>query len=80
MTKNLLDIQTISTKRIVFQTDCVLLLEQMAEKKENANPSHILKFLAYPHYTHLVLPDTQAYPWQNQKRAIFTNALMKIKT
>jgi len=79
MTKNRLDIQTISTKRTDFQTDRVLLLGQVTEKKEKANPSHFLKFLfAYPHCTHLVFPDTQTDPSQNQKSAIFANALMTI--
>jgi hypothetical protein len=45
MTKNGLDIQTISTKRTDFQADRVLLLGQVTEKKEKANPSHFLKFL-----------------------------------
>ena len=80
MNKNGLDIQTILTKRTDLQTDRVLLLRQVAEKKEKAHASHFLKLLAYPHCTHLVLPDTQADPWQNQKSAIFANALMKIKT
>ena len=71
MTKNGLDIQTISTKRTDFQTDRVLLLRQVIQKKEKANPSHFLKFLlTSPHCTHLVLPDTQADPSQNQKSAI----------
>ena len=45
MTKNGLDIQTISTMRTDFQADRVLLLGQMTEKKEKAHPSHFLKFL-----------------------------------
>jgi hypothetical protein len=45
MTKNGLDIQTISTKRTDFQTDRDLLLGQVKEKNEKANPSHFLKFL-----------------------------------
>ncbi len=45
MTKNGLDIQTISTKRPDFQTDRVLLLGQVTEKEEKAHPSHFLKFL-----------------------------------
>jgi hypothetical protein len=49
MTKNGLDIQTISTKRTDFQTDRVLLLGQVTEKKEKANPSHFLKFLLASH-------------------------------
>jgi hypothetical protein len=45
MTKNGIDIQTISTKRTDFQTDRVLLLGQVTEKQEKATPSHFLKFL-----------------------------------
>lgn len=75
MTENGLDIQTISTKRTDKQTDPVLLLGQVTEKKEKAYPSHFLKFLfADPHCTHLVLPDTQTNPLQNQKSTIFANA------
>jgi DNA-binding XRE family transcriptional regulator len=47
----------------------------VTEKEEKAHPSHFLKFLlADPHCTHLVLPNTQAAPSQNQKSAIFANA------
>lgn len=47
MTENRLDIQT---KRTDFQTDSVLLLEQVTEEKEKAHPSHFLKtILASPH-------------------------------
>lgn len=74
MTNIGLDIQTTSTKQTDFQTDRVLLLGQVAEKKEKANPSHFLKFLlTNPHCTHLVLPQTQANASQNQKSAIFAN-------
>ena len=45
MTENGLDKQTISTKRTDKQADRVLLLGQVTEKKEKANPSHFLKFL-----------------------------------
>jgi hypothetical protein len=45
MIKNGLDIQTISTKRTDKQADRVLLLGQVTEKKEKADPSHFLKFL-----------------------------------
>jgi hypothetical protein len=45
MTKNELDIQTISIKRTDFQTDRVLLLGQLKEKEEKAHPSHFLKFI-----------------------------------
>jgi hypothetical protein len=74
MTKNGLDIQTISTKRTDFQTDRVLVFGQVTQNKGKAHASHFLKFLfAYPHRTHLVLPDTQALSSQNQKSAIFSN-------
>jgi hypothetical protein len=45
MTENGLHIQTISSKRTDFQADLVLLLGQVTENKEKANPSHFLKFL-----------------------------------
>lgn len=79
MTKNGLDIQTISAMRTDIKADCVLLLGQLREKKEKADPSHFLKFLfAYPHCTHLVLPETKANASQNQKSAIFSNPQIKI--
>jgi hypothetical protein len=45
MTKNGLDIRTISTKRTDFQADRVLLFVQVTEKQEKPYPSHFLKFL-----------------------------------
>ena len=45
MTKNGLNIQTISIKRTNLQADRVLLLGLLTEKKEKAQPSHFLKFL-----------------------------------
>ncbi|MCZ2129372.1 MAG: hypothetical protein LC109_03805 [Bacteroidia bacterium] len=79
MTKNGHYIQTILTEQTDFQADRVLLLGQVTERKEKADPSHFLKFLlANPHCTHLVLPDTQANASQNQKSAIFSNPQMKI--
>lgn len=45
MTENRHGIQTKLTKRTDFQTDRVLLLGQVAQKKENATPSHLLKYL-----------------------------------
>jgi len=45
MTKNGLDIQTISTKRTDFQTDRFLLLGRVIQKKEKTLLSHFLKFL-----------------------------------
>jgi hypothetical protein len=79
MNNNGFDILTISTKRTDFQADHILLLGQVTEKEEKTDPSHFLKFLfAYPHCTHLVLPDTKANASQNQKSAIFSNPQMKI--
>lgn len=76
MTENGLNIQTISTKRTDFQTDRVLLLGQVTEGKEEADPSRFLKFLlANPHCTHLDLPHPQANASQIQKIAIFANPL-----
>ena len=77
MTKNGLDIQTISTKRTDKQADRVLLLGQLTEKKEKDNPSHFLKFLfADPHCTHLVAaPPSNPTQSSHQKSAIFANAL-----
>lgn len=45
MTKNGRDIQTVTTKRTGFQADRVLLLGQVTENKEKADPSHFLKFI-----------------------------------
>jgi len=45
MTKNTLNIETISTKRTDKQTDRVLLLGQVTEKQIKAGPPHLLKFL-----------------------------------
>jgi hypothetical protein len=45
MTKNGLDIQTISTKRTDKQADRILLCRQVTIGKEKADPSHFLKFL-----------------------------------
>ncbi|NDA63614.1 MAG: hypothetical protein EBX50_16505 [Chitinophagia bacterium] len=76
MTENELNIQTILTKRTDFQADRVLLFGQVSEKKEQAIPSHFLKFLLIsPHCTHMVLLDIQADPSQNQKSIIFANLL-----
>ena len=76
MTENELNIQTILTKRTDFQADRVLLFGQVSEKKEQAIPSHFLKFLLIsPHFTHMVLLETQVDPSQNQKSTIFTNLL-----
>ena len=76
MTKNGLEIQTISTKRTDKQTDRVLLLGQVTEKKEKANPSHFLKFLlaSRTNGTFGFAPTHQAKASQNQKSRFFTHA------
>ena len=76
MTDNGLDIQTISTKRTDKQTDRVLLLGQVTEKKEKAKPSHFLKFLlAHPQVAHLVLPRHTKPTLRKTKRATFLPTL-----
>jgi len=75
MTKNGLDIRTISTKRTDFQTDRVLLLGQLTDGKEKTHPLHFLKFLlASPQMAHLVLPDTQSRPFAKPKEPFFATA------
>lgn len=65
MTKNRLNIQTISTKRTDFQTDRVLLLGQVIA---NFNSKYFIKILSPTAQTaHFVLPDIQADPSQNHK-------------
>jgi len=80
MTLNGFDIQTILTKRTDFQTDRILLLRQVTEKKEKNHPLHFLKFLfTDPHSTHLVLPETRAKASQNQKSAIYPTLYVNSK-
>lgn len=76
MTKNGLDIQTISTMRTDFQADRVLLLGQMTEKKEKAHPSHFLKFLlaSRTNGTLVFAPTAQANPSAKAKEPFFSNA------
>jgi hypothetical protein len=65
MTKNGLDIQTISTKRTDFRTDRFLLLGQVIS---DFNSIHLIIIHSSAAQTlHLVLPATQADPSQNQK-------------
>lgn len=45
MTKNGLDIQTITTKRADFKADRVLHSEELTVKKEKAHPSRFLQFI-----------------------------------
>ena len=72
MTKNGLDIQTISTKRTDFQADRVLILGQVTEKKEKAQPSNFLNFfLPAAQTAHLILPDTQKPTLRKSKRVQF---------
>jgi len=79
MTKNDLYIQTISSKRTDFQTDRVLLLRQLTEKKEKANPSHFLKFL-FASLTNGTFGFARhaSRPFAKPKEPFFTNALWTI--
>jgi hypothetical protein len=61
MTENELDIQTISTKRTDLQTDRVVLLGQLTERKEKAHPSHSLKFLSQPKFGTFAKPHKPAH-------------------
>ena len=45
MTENGLNIQTLLTKRTDKPADRVLLVEQVADKREKAHPWHFLKYL-----------------------------------
>lgn len=76
MTKNGLDIQTISTKRKDKQADRVLLLRQVTEKKKKAHPSHFLKFLLAnrTHGTLAFAPTAQANSSGKSQRAVSSNA------
>ena len=79
MTKNGLEIQTISAKRTAFQADRVLLLRQVTENNEKAHHSHFLKFhiasrtngtLGFARY-----PDSYRYrPFAKPKEPFFANA------
>lgn len=72
MTKNEINIQTISTKRTDKQADRVLLLGQVTEKKEKANPSHFLKFLlAIRTLAHLILPQSTKPTLQQNQKSLF---------
>ena len=54
MTKNGLDIQTISTKRTDLQTDYVLLLLQVTEKQEKTKSFAFFKIsFSQPHKRHI---------------------------
>lgn len=78
MTKNGLDIKAISTKRTDFKTDRVLLLEQVTQKKEKANPSHFLKLLlASRTLAHLVLPQHTKQTLQQNQKSQFSAQLQK---
>jgi hypothetical protein len=81
MTKNGLDIQTISTKRTDFQTDRVLLLGQVTEKEEKAHPSHFLKFLLASRTNGTFgFARHTSQRFAKPKEPFFANAPMKIKT
>ncbi len=68
MSVNGIDIQTISTNQTDFQTDRVLLLGQLTEKKVKAHPWHFLKYLLASRtdgtfgFTQTAQSETQAKP------------------
>jgi len=81
MTKNGLDIQTISIKRPDFHTDRVLLLGQLTEKEEKAHPSHFLKFLLASRTNGtfgFAMHTSRSFA--KPKEPFFAKAPMKIKT
>jgi hypothetical protein len=80
MTKNGLDIQTISTKRTDFQTDRFLFLGLVTEKQEKAHPSHFLKFLlaSRTNGTFGFAPIHQANASQNQKSRFFLSTTFQL--
>jgi hypothetical protein len=81
MTKNRLDIQTISTKWADFQTDRVMHLGQLTEKEEKAHPSHFLKFLLASRTNGTFgFARHTSRPFAKPKEPFFANAPMKIKT
>lgn len=61
MTKNGLDIQTISTKRTDSQADRVGILGQVTEKKEKAHPSHFFKFRCQPAFGTFAKPQKSTH-------------------
>jgi hypothetical protein len=81
MTKNGLDIQTISIKWTDFQTDRVMHLGQLTEKEEKAHPSHFLKFLLASRTNGTFgFARHTSRPFAKPKEPFFANAPMKIKT
>jgi hypothetical protein len=81
MTKNGLDIQTISIKWTDFQTDLVMHLGQLTEKEEKAHPSHFLKFLLASRTNGTFgFARHTSRPFAKPKEPFFANAPMKIKT
>ena len=81
MTKNKLDIQTITNKWTDFQTDRVLHLGQLTEKEEKAHPSQFLKFLLASRTNGTFgFARHTSRPFAKPKEPFFANAPMKIKT
>jgi len=81
MTKNGLDIQTISIKWTDFQADRVMHLGQLTEKEEKAHPSHFLKFLLASRTNGTFgFARPTSRPFAKPKEPFFANAPMKIKT
>lgn len=76
MTKNRPEIQTIPTNQKDFQADRVLLLTEVTEIREKADPSHFLKFLLadYTNSTFGFASAKKTNTLQNQKNLFFAHA------
>jgi hypothetical protein len=76
MTKNGLGIQTISTKRTDFQTDRVLLLGQMTEKRKSPHFAFFKISFCQPHKWHIWFCPTHKPTLRKTKRAQFIQRFM----
>ncbi len=79
--KNIIDMQSISTKLKGFKTDLVMLLGLITIGKDKIKPSYLFKFLlAEPDCTHLVFPNTKANTSKRPKSLIFLNIFVDLKS
>ncbi len=74
MTKNGLDIQTISTKRTDKQADRVLLLGQVTEKKKSPPFAFFKISFCQPHKRHIGFCPTHNPTLRKTQRAVSANA------
>jgi hypothetical protein len=80
MTKNGLDIQTISAKRTDLQTDRVLHLGQLTEEEEKANPSYFLKFLLASRTNGTTCPDLWGFGFDRNTDSYRDSSFAKPKS